>query len=127
MLREFRNTHMHWIAASAGDVPTTTPETPSRRPWHTIWSIRGIPQRITVVFNPPCRKYRCNDDKELDAADAADPPSIADQNSMFVFTSNARDRTARSFYRDAHSVKAELASMIFHVDGDDNGRDTEGR
>ena len=74
-----------------------------------------------------CRSNRCNGDQELDATDAANPSSIADKNTMFVFTSNARDTTARSFYRDAHSVKAELASMIFHIDGDDNGQDTEGR
>ena len=73
-----------------------------------------------------CRNNRCNGDKELDATDAANPSSIADQNTMFVFTSNARDTTARSLSRDAHSVKAELASMIFHNDGDDNDTDTGG-
>ena len=66
-------------------------------------------------------------DKELDATDAANPSSIADQNTMFVFTSNARDTTARSLNRDAHSVKAELASVIYPVKGDDNDTDTEGR
>ena len=68
--------------------------------------------------------YRNN--KELDATDAADPSSIADQNTMFVFTSNARDTTARSLSRDAHSVKAELASMIYNVDGGGNDMDTDG-
>ena len=74
-----------------------------------------------------CRNNRCNGDKELDATDAANPSSIADQNTMFVFTSNARDTTARSFNRDAHSVKAELARTIYHVDGNDDAMETEDR
>ena len=74
----------------------------------------------------PCRNNRCNGDKELDATDAAYPSSIADQNTMFVFTSNARDTIARSLNRDAHSVKAELARIIYHVDGDDNDTAAEG-
>ena len=65
-------------------------------------------------------------DKDLDATDAANPSSIEDQNTMFVFTSNARDTTAHSLNRDAHSVEAELASMINHVDGDDNDTAAEG-
>ena len=72
-----------------------------------------------------CRNNRCNGDKELDATDAANPSSIADQNTMFVFTFKARDTTARSFNRGAHSVKAELAGIIYRVDGDDNGVETE--
>ena len=55
-----------------------------------------------------CRNNRCNGDKELDATDAENPSSIADQNAMFVFTSNARDTIARSLNCDAHSVEAEL-------------------
>ena len=62
----------------------------------------------------------------LDATDAANPSSIADHNTMFVFTSNARDTTARSLSRDAHLVKAELARIIYRVDGDGNDTDTEG-
>ena len=62
-----------------------------------------------------CRNNRCNGDNELDDPDAAQPSSIADHNTMFVFTSNARDTTARSLNRGAHSVKAELASMIYHT------------
>ena len=73
-----------------------------------------------------CRDRRCNGDKELDATDAANPSSIADQNTMFVFTSNARDTTAHSLSRDAHSVKAELARIIYPVDGDGNDMNTEG-
>ena len=30
--REFRNTHIRWKAASAGDVPAATPEIPARPP-----------------------------------------------------------------------------------------------
>ena len=72
-----------------------------------------------------CRNNGCNGDKELDDPDTANPSSIADKNTMFVFTSNARDTTARSFNRDAHSVKAELAGIIYRVDGDDNDVETE--
>ena len=46
---------------------------------------------------------------------------------MFVFIFNARYTTARSLNLDAHSVKAELASVIYLVEGDDNDTDTEGR
>ena len=74
-----------------------------------------------------CRNNRCNGDKELDATDAANPSSIADQNTMFVFTSNARDTIARSLNSDVHSVEAELARMIYHADGDDNDMETEER
>ena len=74
-----------------------------------------------------CRSNRCNGDQELDATDAANPSSIADKNTMFVFTSNARDTIVRSLNRDAHSVKAELARIIYPVKGDDNDTDTEGR
>ena len=74
-----------------------------------------------------CRNNRCNGDKELDATDAANPSFIADQNTMLVFTSNARDTTTHSLNRDAHSVKAELARIIYHVDGDDNDMETEER
>ena len=74
-----------------------------------------------------CRNNRCDGDKELGATDAANPSSIADQNTMFsIFTSNARDTTAHSLSRNAHSVKAELARMIYRVDGDDNDTDTDG-
>ena len=73
-----------------------------------------------------CRNNRCNGDKELDATDAANPSSIADQNTMFTFTSNTRDTIARSLNRDAHSVKAELARMIYRVDGDDSDAAAEG-
>ena len=75
----------------------------------------------------PCRSYRAKGDNELDDPDAANPSSIADQNTMFVFTSNARDTTAHSLNRDAHSVKAELERMIYRVDGDDNDMETEER
>ena len=44
---------------------------------------------------------------------------------MFTFTSNTRDTIARSLNRDAHSVQAELARIIYHVDGDENDTDTE--
>ena len=74
-----------------------------------------------------CRNNRCNGDKELDATDAANPSSIADKNTMFVFSSNARDTIVRSLNRDAQSVKAELARIIYPVKGDDNDTDTEGR
>ena len=74
-----------------------------------------------------CRNNRCNGDKGLDATDAANPSSIADQNTMFVSISNARDTTAHSLSRDGHSVKAELAGVIYPVEGDDNDTDTEGR
>ena len=74
-----------------------------------------------------CRNNRCNGDKELDATDAANPSSIADKNTMFVFTSNARDTTTHSLNRDTCSVKAELASVIYPVEGDDNDTDTEER
>ena len=73
-----------------------------------------------------CRSNRCDGDKELDATDAANPSSIADQNTMIIFTSDARDTTARSLNRDAHSVKAELERMIYRVDGDDNDTAAEG-
>ena len=45
---------------------------------------------------------------------------------MPTFTSDTQDTIVRSLNRDAHSVEAELASMIYHVDGDDNDTDTEG-
>ena len=70
----------------------------------------------------PCRGYRYNGDNELDAAKLS---SIANQNNLFAFPSNARDTIARSLNCDAHSVEAELASMFSHVDGDDNDTDTE--
>ena len=79
--------------------------------------------RFQPLIDPPCRKYRCNDDNELDVADTS---SIANQNNISAFPSNARDIIARSLNRGAHSVKAELASMIYHVDCGDIGTDTEG-
>ena len=45
---------------------------------------------------------------------------------MFAFTSNTRETVVRSLNHDTHPVEAELASMIYYVDGDDNDRDTEG-
>ena len=75
----------------------------------------------------PCRSYRANGDNELDDPDAARPPSSRDQNTILTFTSNTRDIIARSLNSDVHSVKAELASMIYHVEGDDNDMETEER
>ena len=45
---------------------------------------------------------------------------------MLTFIFNARHTIARSLNRDAHSVKGELASMIYPVDGDGNDTDTDG-
>ena len=71
-----------------------------------------------------CGNNRCDGDHELDAAH---PSSSRDQNTLLTFTSNTRDTIARSLNSDVHSVNAELASMIYHVDGDDNDMDTEKR
>ena len=85
-------------------------------------------QWIIAFFSPSSANLAENIDvMVLDATDAANPSSIADQNTMFVFISNARDKTARSLNRDAHSVKAELARIIYRVDGDDNDMETEER
>ena len=74
-----------------------------------------------------CRNNQCNGDNEPDDPDAARPPSSRDQNTILTFTSNTRDTIARSLNSDVHSVNAELASMIYHVDGDDNDMETEER
>ena len=74
-----------------------------------------------------CRNNRCNGDKELDATGAARPSSTGNQEAMLTFTSNTQDPIARILNRDVHSVEAELASMLYHVEDDDNDTDTEGR
>ena len=80
--------------------------------------------RFQPLNDQPCRSYRCNGDNELDAAKLS---SIANQNNISAFPSNARDIIARSLNRGAHSVKAELARIIYHVDGDENDMETEER
>ena len=45
---------------------------------------------------------------------------------MFAFAFNARDTIASSPNRDSHAVEAELASMLYHVDGDENDTAEEG-
>ena len=70
-----------------------------------------------------CRNNRCDGDNELDAAH---PSSTGDQNAMIAFTSNAQDTIVHSLNRDTCSVKDELASVIYHVDGDDNDTAAEG-
>ena len=70
-----------------------------------------------------CGNNRCDGDHELDAAH---PSSIANRNNLFAFPSNTQDTIARSLSRKSYSVKAELLSMIYHVDGDGNDTDTDG-
>ena len=79
------------------------------------------------LSDQPCGNYRCNGDNEIEATDAAYSPSTGDQNIMFTFISNARDTIVHSLNRDTCSVKAELASAVYPVEGDDNDTDTEGR
>ena len=75
-----------------------------------------------------CRNNRCNGDKEPDATDAANlRPSRTKIPCLYSHpTRETLYTTARSLNRDAHSVKAELARMIYHVDGDDNDTAAEG-
>ena len=70
-----------------------------------------------------CRNNRCDGDNELEAAR---PPSSREQNTILTFTSNTRDTIARSLNSDVHGVEAELASVVYHADGDDNDTDAEG-
>ena len=58
---------------------------------------------------------------------AAHHSSIAKQNAMLTCKFKTEDTIVHSLNRDTCSVKAELASMIYHVDGDGNDTDTEGR
>ena len=73
-----------------------------------------------------CGTYQCNGDNEPDDPDTARPPFSRDQNTILTFTSNTRDTIARSLNSDVHSVEAELESMLYHVDGDDNDTAAEG-
>ena len=45
---------------------------------------------------------------------------------MLTCKFKTEDTIVHSLNRDTCSVKAELASMIYHVDGDGNDTDTDG-